>query len=51
MKFRNRCRGVGVVLKTTNTTIAELDQDWSSAQGMELVKLLAATAPMMQMVD
>jgi hypothetical protein len=38
----------GVVLTTTNTIIAELVQDWSSPQGSELVKLLVATAPMMQ---
>jgi hypothetical protein len=41
----------GVVLTTTNTIIAELVQDWSSPQGSQLVKLLVATAPMMQATD
>jgi len=45
---RRRMERVGVVLTTTNTIIAELVQDWSSKQGSELVKLLVATAPMMQ---
>jgi len=45
---RRRMERAGVVLTTTNTIIAELVQDWSSPQGMELVKLLVATAPMMQ---
>jgi hypothetical protein len=40
-----------VVLTTTNTIIAELVQDWSTPEGMELVKLLVATGPMMQPVD
>jgi hypothetical protein len=40
-----------VVLTTTNTIIAELVQYWSTPEGMELVKLLVATATMMQPVD
>jgi nicotinamidase-related amidase len=48
---RRRMEHAGVVLTTTNTTIAELVQDWSSSQGSELVKLLGATAPMMQPAD
>jgi nicotinamidase-related amidase len=43
--------GMPVVLTTTNTIIAELVQDWSTPEGMELVKLLVATAPMMQPVE
>ena len=45
---RRRMEQAGVVLTTTNTAIAELVQDWSSPAGMELVKLLVSTAPMMQ---
>jgi nicotinamidase-related amidase len=45
---RRRMEQMGVVLTTTNTMIAELVQDWATAAGMELVKLLVATAPMMQ---
>lgn len=48
---RRRMERAGVVLTTTNTIIAELVQDWSSPAGMELVKLLVATAPMMQPED
>jgi hypothetical protein len=48
---RRRMERAGVVLTTTNTIIAELVQDWSTPEGMELVKLLVATAPMMQPVD
>jgi nicotinamidase-related amidase len=48
---RRRMERAGVVLTTTNTIIAELVQDWSSPQGSELVKLLVATAPMMQVAD
>jgi nicotinamidase-related amidase len=48
---RRRMERAGVILTTTNTIIAELVQDWSSPQGMELVMLLVATAPMMQKVD
>jgi nicotinamidase-related amidase len=48
---RRRMERAGVVLTTTNTIIAELVQDWSTPQGSELVKLLVATAPMMQAVD
>jgi nicotinamidase-related amidase len=48
---RRRMERAGVVLTTTNTIIAELVQDWSSPQGSELVKLLVATAPMMQPAD
>jgi nicotinamidase-related amidase len=45
---RRRMEQTGVVLTTTNTVIAELVQDWATPAGMELVKLLVATAPMMQ---
>jgi hypothetical protein len=31
--------------------MAELVQDWNTPQGMELVKLLVATVPMMQPAD
>ena len=48
---RRRMEHAGVVLTTTNTAIAELVQDWSTPAGMELVKLLVSTAPMMQAVD
>jgi len=48
---RRRMERAGVVLTTTNTIIAELVQDWSSPQGSQLVKLLVATAPMMQAAD
>ena len=48
---RRRMERAGVVLTTTNTIIAELVQDWSSPQGSELVRLLVATAPMMQAAD
>jgi nicotinamidase-related amidase len=45
---RRRMAQAGVILTTTNTAIAELVQDWSSPHGMELNKLLVATAPAMQ---
>jgi nicotinamidase-related amidase len=45
---RRRMEQLGVVLTTTNTAIAELVQDWSTPHGMELNKMLVATAPMMQ---
>ena len=45
---RRRMERAGVVLTTTNTMVAELVQDWSSREGSKLVKLLGATAPMMQ---
>jgi nicotinamidase-related amidase len=48
---RRRMEHAGVVLTTTNTMVAELVQDWSTPQGSELVKLLVATAPMMQVAD
>jgi len=47
---RRRMMAEGVVLTATNTMIAELVQDWSTSQGMELQKLLSAAAPM-QPVD
>ena len=37
-----------MVLTTTNTAIAELVQDWASPAGSELIKLLVASAPMIQ---
>ena len=40
-----------LVLTTTNTMVAELVQNWSSPEGSEPVKLLVATAPMMQPAD
>ena len=48
---RRRMENAGVVLTTTNTMVAELVQNWSSPEGSELVKLLVATAPMMQVAD
>jgi hypothetical protein len=48
---RRRMENAGVVLTTTNTMVAELVQNWSSPEGSELVKLLVATAPMMQPAD
>ena len=48
---RRRMENAGVVLTTTNTMVAELVQNWSSPQGSELVKMLVATAPMMQLAD
>ena len=45
---RRRMQHAGVVLTTTNTIVAELVQDWSTPAGMEIVKQLVATAPMMQ---
>lgn len=48
---RRRMEKAGVVLTTTNTIIAELVQDWSTKEGMELVQLLVMTAPSMQPVD
>lgn len=38
--------GMPVVLTAINTMIAELVQDWSTPQGMELLKLIVASAPM-----
>ena len=43
-----RMEKLGVVLTTTNTIVAELVHDWSSKAGSVLVKLLVASAPMMQ---
>ena len=37
---RQRMRDAGVVLTATNTLIAELAQDWSSAAGQQLIQLL-----------
>ncbi len=45
---RQRMQQAGVVLTTTNTAIAELIQDWASPAGSEIIKLLVASAPMMQ---
>jgi nicotinamidase-related amidase len=45
---RQRMQSAGVVLTTTNTAIAELVQDWASPAGSEIIKLLVASAPMMQ---
>lgn len=45
---RRRMERAGVVLTTTNTIVAELVQDWATPAGMEIVKQLVATAPMMQ---
>jgi nicotinamidase-related amidase len=44
---RRRMERAGVVLTTTNTAIAELVQDWSTPQGLELIQLLIATVPKM----
>lgn len=48
---RRRMEQAGVVLTTTNTAIAELVQDWSTPAGMEPVKLLVSTAPIMQAAE
>src|ERR1700689_2003261 len=40
-----RMATAGVVLTTTNTTIAELVQDWSTPQGSQLIQLLMASVP------
>jgi nicotinamidase-related amidase len=42
---RRRMATAGVMLTTTNTAIAELVQDWSTAQGSQLIQLLMATVP------
>jgi nicotinamidase-related amidase len=47
---RRRMDRAGVWLTSANTTIAELVQDWSTPQGMQLIPLLLASAPM-QPVD
>jgi nicotinamidase-related amidase len=47
---RRRMDRAGVWLTSTNTMIAELVQDWSTPQGMQLIPLLLASAPM-QPVD
>jgi hypothetical protein len=49
MRDRTTVRA-GVWLTSTNTMIAELVQDWSTPQGMQLIPLLLASAPM-QLVD
>lgn len=43
---RRRMEREGFVLIATNAMIAELVQDWSPSEGMELSKLLVASAPM-----
>jgi nicotinamidase-related amidase len=43
---RRRMENAGVVLTATNTIIAELVQDWTTKEGMELVPLMMASAPM-----
>src|ERR1700689_122963 len=42
---RRRMATAGVMLTTTNTTIAELVQDWSTPQGSQLIQLLMASVP------
>jgi hypothetical protein len=42
---RRRMATAGVVLTTTNTAVAELDQDWSTPQGLKLVPLIMASEP------
>jgi DNA replication protein DnaC len=42
---RRRMATAGVVLTTTNTAVAELVQDWSTPQGLELVPLIMASEP------
>jgi hypothetical protein len=37
---RQRMRDAGVVLTATNTLIAEIAQDWSTAAGQQLIGLL-----------
>jgi nicotinamidase-related amidase len=43
---RRRMEMAGVVLTATNTIIAELVQDWTTKEGMELVPLMMAASPM-----
>lgn len=44
---RRRMERVGVWLTSTNTMVAELVQDWSTPQGIPLVKALTAISPML----
>lgn len=48
--YRARIPRAGVWLTSTNTMIAELVRDWSTPEGMQLIPLLLASAPM-QPVD
>ena len=45
---RERLKSAGVAMTVTNTIVAELVQDWSTPQGQELVQLLLAAAPMVE---
>jgi nicotinamidase-related amidase len=44
---RRRMEKAGVVLTTTNTTIAELVQNWATPEGGVLVQYLLASSPML----
>lgn len=44
---RRRMERAGVWLTSTNTMVAELVQDWSTPQGMPLVKAMTAVSPML----
>ncbi len=44
---RRRMERAGVWLTSTNTMVAELVQDWTTPQGMPLVKALTAISPML----
>ena len=45
---RERLKRAGVHMTVTTTMVAELVQDWSTPQGQDLVKLLVAAAPMVE---
>ena len=45
---RERLKAAGVAMTVTNTIVAELVQDWSTEQGRQLVELLFAAAPMVE---
>jgi len=44
---RRRMERAGVWLTSTNTMVAELVQDWSTPQGIVLVKAMTAVSPML----
>ena len=45
---RERLKAGGVHMTVTTTMVAELVQDWSTPEGQELVQLLVAAAPMVE---
>jgi hypothetical protein len=44
---RRRMERAGVWLTSTNTMVAELVQNWATAEGMKLVPLIAANPPLL----